>query len=204
MASSGGAESGESKVELIKRPREYAVEFHFPEVVVVTAIYIILFDLQVVKISPPILAVRDVGFRYSPKHPLLFQNVNFGIDMDSRICVVGPNGSGKSTLIKLMTGEVEPSEGEIHRNPRLRVGIYNQHFVDRLPMEEDPVTYLRRLFNEETYQSVRNLLGKYGLEGHAHTIPIRDLSGGQKARVVFAELSLMAPHLLFLDGTFIA
>jgi ATP-binding cassette subfamily F protein 1 len=60
--------------------------------------------------------------------------------------------------------------------------------------------YLRRLFNEESYQSCRNLLGKYGLEGHAHTIPIRDLSGGQKARVVFAELSLMAPHLLFLDG----
>jgi ATPase subunit of ABC transporter with duplicated ATPase domains len=79
------------------------------------------------------------------------------------------------------------------------VGVYNQHFVERLPMEEDPVTYLRRLFNEETYQSVRNKLGKYGLEGHAHTIPIRDLSGGQKARVVFVELSFMAPHLLFLD-----
>jgi ATP-binding cassette subfamily F protein 1 len=46
---------------------------------------------------------------------------------------------------------------------------------------------------------VRNKLGKYGLEGHAHTIPIRDLSGGQKARVVFVELSFMAPHLLFLD-----
>lgn len=104
-------------------------------------------------------------------------------------------------MIKLITGELAPTEGEIRRNPRLRVGIYNQHFVDRLPMEEDPVTYLRRLFNEETYQSCRNLLGKYGLEGHAHTIPIRDLSGGQKARVVFVELSLMAPHLLFLDGT---
>ena len=35
-----------------------------------------------------------MGFRYSPKHPLLFHNVNFGIDMDSRICIVGPNGSG--------------------------------------------------------------------------------------------------------------
>ena len=66
-------------------------------------------------------------------------------------------------------------------------------------MDEDPVAYIRRLFNEQTYQSVRNLLGKYGLEGHAHTIPIRDLSGGQKARVVFVELSLLAPHLLFLD-----
>ena len=119
--------------------------------------------------------------------------------MSSRVCIVGPNGSGKSTIIKLITNEVNPPEGEVRRNPRLRIGVYNQHFVDRLPMEEDPVTYLRRLFNEQTYQSCRNMLGKYGLEGHAHTIPIRDLSGGQKARVVFVELSLMAPHLLFLD-----
>ena len=66
-------------------------------------------------------------------------------------------------------------------------------------MDEDPISYLRRLFDDETYQSVRNLLGKYGLEGHAHTIPMRDLSGGQKARIVLAELSLLAPHLLFLD-----
>ena len=99
----------------------------------------------------------------------------------------------------MITNELIPKEGEVRRNQRLRVGVYNQHFIERLPMEEDPVTYLRRLFNEETYQSVRNKLGKYGLEGHAHTIPIRDLSGGQKARVVFVELSFMAPHLLFLD-----
>lgn len=45
------------------------------------------------------------------------------------------------------------------------------------------------------YQSARNLLGKFGLEGHAHTIKMRDLSGGQKARVVFCELSLQAPHV---------
>jgi len=119
--------------------------------------------------------------------------------MDSRVCIVGPNGSGKSTIIKIITGQCEPPVGDVRKNPRLRVGVYDQHFVDRLPMNEDPVTYLRRLFQEETYQSVRNMLGRYGLEGHAHTIPIRDLSGGQKARVVFVELSLMAPHLLFLD-----
>jgi len=42
-------------------------------------------------------------------------------------------------------------------------------------------------------------LGRYGLPGHAHTIKIRDLSGGQKARVVFAELALMEPDVLILD-----
>lgn len=104
-----------------------------------------------------------------------------------------------STIIKLITDELKPPEGEVRRNPRLRVGVYNQHFVERLPMDETPVSYLRRLFSEETYQTVRNKLGKYGLEGHAHELPIRDLSGGQKARVVFVELSFMAPHLLFLD-----
>lgn len=181
---SGGVSSGDTQVTLIARPKDYTVVFSFPEVV---------------QISPPILEVRDVNFQYGPNLPWLFKGLNFGLDMSSRVCIVGPNGSGKSTIIKLITEELKPPEGEVRRNPRLRVGVYNQHFVDRLPMEEDPVTYLRRLYPEETYQSCRNKLGKYGLEGHAHTIAIRDLSGGQKARVVFVELSLMAPHLLFLD-----
>ena len=162
--SSGGVESGENQLELIKRPKEYEVKFYFPDVNM---------------INPPILQVRDVNFQYSPTLPWLFHGLCFGLDMSSRVCIVGPNGSGKSTLLKIITGELEPPIGQVSRNPRLRVGVYNQHFVDKLPMNEDPVTYLRRLFNEETYQSCRNLLGKFGLEGHAHTISIRDLSGGK-------------------------
>jgi ATP-binding cassette subfamily F protein 1 len=80
-----------------------------------------------------------------------------------------------------------------------RMGIYNQHFVDRLPMTKTPVEHLRDQFEDEDYQSVRNRLGKYGLEGHAHEVAMRDLSGGQKARVVFVELSLQKPHILLLD-----
>ena len=87
------------------------------------------------------------------------------------ICNVGPNDSGRSTSLKLITGDINSTEGDIRRNPRLRLGVYNQHFVDRLPMEEDPVAYLRRLFSGETYQSCRDLLGRYGSEGHAHCIP---------------------------------
>jgi ABC-type multidrug transport system ATPase subunit len=80
-----------------------------------------------------------------------------------------------------------------------RMGIYNQHFVDKLPMNKTPVEHLRDRFEDEDYQSVRNRLGKYGLEGHAHEVTMRDLSGGQKARVVFVELSLQKPHILLLD-----
>ena len=67
-----------------------------------------------------------MNFRYSEKHPVIFEKVDFGIDMDSRICIVGPNGAGKSTLLKLLTGEIDPSKGDLRRNPRLRMGIYNQ------------------------------------------------------------------------------
>lgn len=76
------------------------------------------------------------------------------------------------------------------RNPRLRMGIYNQHFVDRLPMNKTPVEHLKDRYQDQDYQSIRNRLGKYGLEGHAHEVTMRDLSGGQKARVVFVDLSL--------------
>merc|ERR1712232_1266201 len=171
-------------MELIKRPKDYVVHLHFPEVPA---------------LSRPVLEVNDVHFRYSRKHPVIFNRVDFGIDMDSRICVVGPNGAGKTTLLKLLTGEIKATTGEVRRNPRLRMGIYNQHFVDRLPMSKTPVEHLRSRFDDLDYQSCRNRLGKYGLEGHAHEVVMRDLSGGQKARVVFVELSLQRPHILLLD-----
>jgi ATP-binding cassette subfamily F protein 1 len=178
-----GTATAENK-ELIKRPKEYTVQISFPEVA---------------ELSRPVMEVNQVFFRYSEKHPVIFDCVDFGIDMDSRICVVGPNGAGKSTLLKLLTGEIEPVKGLVKRNPRLRMGIYNQHFVDRLPMNKTPVEHLRDRYQDQDYQSIRNRLGKYGLEGHAHEVTMRDLSGGQKARVVFVDLSLQAPHILLLD-----
>ena len=75
-----------------------------------------------------------------------------------------------------------------YRFPRCRAGA----------LSPPPFFLLRPLFqfsDQCDYQQARNLLGKFGLEGHAHTIKMRDLSGGQKARVVFCELSLQAPHV---------
>ncbi|ETP44885.1 hypothetical protein F442_08581 [Phytophthora nicotianae P10297] len=177
------AADASAPMELLERPKEYIVQFSFPETTIV---------------SPPILEVREASFRYG-EGPYLFKNTDFGIDTTSRVCIVGPNGVGKSTLLKMITGEVTVTEGEVRRNPRVRLGIYSQHFVDKLPMGETPVEYLRRLFQDQSYQQVRNLLGKVGLEGHAHEIKNRLLSGGQKARVVIAELILMRPHILILD-----
>ena len=62
------------------------------------------------QISPPILGLYDVGFGYAGQRPL-FKNINFGVDMGTRISIVGPNGVGKSTLLKLLIGELDPTQG---------------------------------------------------------------------------------------------
>lgn len=115
-----------------------------------------------------------------------------------RVAVVGNNGVGKSTMLKLLIGDIKPTLGEVRKNHRLRIGVYNQHSAEQLGADESATEYLRRLFDID-YQEARKNLGRYGLASHGHTIKMRDLSGGQKARVVFAELSLRAPDVLVLD-----
>ncbi|XP_067267447.1 ATP-binding cassette sub-family F member 1 isoform X1 [Chanodichthys erythropterus] len=175
-------EESHESTELLRRPREYTVKFTFP---------------NPPPLSPPILGLHSVDFGYEGQKPL-FKNVDFGIDMESRICIVGPNGVGKSTLLLLLTGKLIPSKGEMRKNHRLKVGFFNQQYADQLNMEESPTEYLQRNFNLQ-YQDARKCLGRFGLESHAHTIQISKLSGGQKARVVFAELSCRQPDVLILD-----
>ncbi|MCJ8749630.1 hypothetical protein PDJAM_G00178380 [Pangasius djambal] len=178
----GQEEESNEAPELLKRPKEYTVKFTFP---------------NPPPLSPPILGLHSVEFGYEGQKPL-FRNVDFGIDMESRICIVGPNGVGKSTLLLLLTGKLTPTKGEMRMNHRLKVGFFNQQYADQLNMEESPTEYLQRNFNLP-YQDSRKCLGRFGLESHAHTIQISKLSGGQKARVVFAELSCRQPDVLILD-----
>ncbi|XP_036001543.1 ATP-binding cassette sub-family F member 1 isoform X2 [Fundulus heteroclitus] len=175
-------EESQDATELLKRPKEYTVKFTFP---------------NPPPLSPPILGLHSVDFGYESQKPL-FKNVDFGIDMDSRICIVGPNGVGKSTLLLLLTGKLNPIKGEMRKNHRLKVGFFNQQYADQLNMEETATEYLMRKFNLP-YQDSRKCLGRFGLESHAHTIQISKLSGGQKARVVFSELACHQPDVLVLD-----
>lgn len=179
-----GARGGEVKMDsLVERPSEYRVHISFP---------------PPNDLSPPIIEIMDISFGYEG-HPLLFKNVSMGIGMDSRICMVGPNGVGKSTLLNLIMGELEPTRGLVRRNHRLRLGRYNQHFMEVLPMDKTPVQFLMSNFPHMEYQATRNLLGRYGLGGHAHENLIKSCSGGQKARIVMASLALQEPHILVLD-----
>ena len=72
--------------------------------------------VKVEPLRPPVIEVSNMSFHYpdaedGTKFPDLFNDVNFGIDMDSRICIVGPNGAGKSTLLNIIMGLLEPTGG---------------------------------------------------------------------------------------------
>ncbi|XP_058079953.1 ABC transporter F family member 4-like [Magnolia sinica] len=184
----GKVDDDEPAPEAPKRWRDYSVEFHFPEPT---------------ELTPPLLQLIEVSFSYPNREDFRLSNVDVGIDMGTRVAIVGPNGAGKSTLLNLLAGDLVPTEGEVRRSQKLRIGRYSQHFVDLLTMEETPVQYLLRLHPEQEglskQEAVRAKLGKFGLPSHNHLTPIAKLSGGQKSRVVFTSISMSKPHILLLD-----
>ncbi|KAJ6773292.1 hypothetical protein OIU74_019316 [Salix koriyanagi] len=169
----------QAQPEAPKKWRDYSVEFHFPEPT---------------ELTPPLLQLIEVSFSYPNREDFKLSNVDVGIDMGTRVAIVGPNGAGKSTLLNLLAGDLVPTEGEVRRSQKLRIGRYSQHFVDLLTMDETPTK--RGLANRRLFGgSLANL-------DFPVTIilrPIAKLSGGQKARVVFTSISMSKPHILLLD-----
>lgn len=156
------------------------------------------------KLPPPIIAFSDVAFSYSgKKEDYLYRDLNFGIDMDSRIAIVGDNGTGKSTLLNLITGALNPCEGTVQRHGQLKLAKYSQHSADQLPFDKSPVEFLQSRykdkFPEKEIQFWRQQVGRFGLTGSHQTNPISQLSDGLRNRVCFADIALEHPHVLLLD-----
>lgn len=168
-----------------------------------------LYNVQINFIVPSIfkshvIKLENLSFSYGDKEKEILSNVDIGFDMNTRATLVGVNGSGKSTLMKLMTGEIQPQSGTVNRQNNLRIGYYNQHFEEQLPMDQSPIDYLKYILPENLIESnregtVRSYLGRLKLEGSAHNKLIKELSGGQKARIAMVKLIFQQPHILLLD-----
>ncbi|CAN1238470.1 ABC transporter F family member 1 [Linum grandiflorum] len=154
--------------------------------------------VDVGKLPPPVLQFVEVSFGYTPEH-LIYKNIEFGVDLDSRVALVGPNGAGKSTLLKLMTGDLFPSDGMVRRHNHLRIAQYHQHLAEKLDLEMSALLYMMREYPGNEEEKMRGAIGKFGLTGKAQVMPMKNLSDGQKSRVIFAWLAYRQPQLLLLD-----
>lgn len=92
--------------------------------------------------------VQNVSFRYSDTTPFIYKDLEFGIDLDTRLALVGPNGAGKSTLLKLLYGELNPTTGMIRKNTHLRIARYHQHLHELLDLDVSPLDYMMKQFPE--------------------------------------------------------
>jgi ATP-binding cassette subfamily F protein uup len=131
----------------------------------------------------------------------LFERLNFIVSAGLRVGLVGPNGSGKTTLLRLLRGELAPSGGEIRRADWLRIVYFDQtRKLDEnvtlrraLAPEGDSVIYQDRVIH------VASWAAKFLFTGEQLNQPVERLSGGERARVLIAQLMLQPADVLLLD-----
>ncbi len=150
------------------------------------------------KIGSPIISVDNVAIGYEEGNPVL-ERVNLGISNDDRIALLGANGNGKSTLVKLISGHLQAMEGDVRRHGKLRVGYFAQHQSDELDMNSTAYEALREAIEKVPEDKIRAMLGKFGFDKAKSDTKIEELSGGEKARLLFCMMSYDAPHVMLLD-----
>lgn len=150
------------------------------------------------KLSPPILTLDNVAVGYAPGAPVL-RGLNLRLDPDDRIALLGANGNGKSTLAKLIVGRLDPLSGRQVRHSKLRYGFFAQHQIEDLEAERTPLQHMAALMPKAGESQVRARLGRFGFGQEKALVKVRDLSGGEKARLNFALITREAPPLLVLD-----
>jgi ATP-binding cassette subfamily F protein uup len=133
---------------------------------------------------------------------LLFQHVNTIISPKRRVGLVGPNGSGKTTLLRLFSGELTPDSGTIRRADKLKTIWFDQDrklpdpsltLKDALSPNSDTVSY------RDGNMHVSGWAKRFLFRSDQLSMPIASLSGGEKARVLIAQLMLQPADLLILD-----
>ncbi|OJX81402.1 ABC-F family ATP-binding cassette domain-containing protein [Magnetospirillum sp. 64-120] len=147
--------------------------------------------------SPPIVAVDGGTAGYGDK--VVLSGLNLRVDMDDRIALLGANGNGKSTLSKILSGRLALMKGDMHRPQKLRIGYFAQHQTDELNPAATPYDHMAELMKDAPEAKVRAQLGRFGFEQDRADVRVENLSGGEKARLLFALMSRDAPHLMILD-----
>lgn len=150
------------------------------------------------ELQASIITLHDVDIGYEPGKPIL-KKLNRSIAMDDRIALLGANGNGKSTLIKLLSGKLAALGGEVLRSGKLRVGYFAQHQAEEMDMSATPYELMREMLPGWAEPKIRAMLGQFGFDKTKADTIIDKLSGGEKARLLFCQMSYNAPHIMLLD-----
>ncbi len=152
---------------------------------------------EIAELPPPLYSFEKVSVGYDGT-PVL-RNISLRLDNDDRIALLGANGNGKSTFIKLLAGTLAAMSGEVTKSSKLRVGYFSQDLTDQLDLSMSPVAAIAGKRPQDTPEAVRRHLGAFGFSQDMALGTIGQLSGGERARLLFAQIALAKPHILLLD-----
>ena len=144
-----------------------------------------------------VVSLKNVHKGYGSRS--IYQGLDFMIRRKERWCVMGINGAGKSTLLKLVAGSTEPDDGTVAVGGSVKMGYFAQHAMDLLDGERTVFQWLEDSFPQAGQGSLRALAGCFGFSGDDVEKKCRVLSGGEKARLVMAQMLFDPPNFLVLD-----
>ncbi|TRL38585.1 ABC-F family ATP-binding cassette domain-containing protein [Rhizobium straminoryzae] len=148
--------------------------------------------------ASPIIAIDKGAVGYAPGKPIL-KNITLRIDNDDRIALLGSNGNGKSTFAKFICGRLDAEAGNLKVAPNLKIGFFAQHQLDDLIPDQSAADHVRRLMPDQPEAKVRARVAQMGLATEKMDTAAKDLSGGEKARLLMGLAAFHAPNLLILD-----
>nr|MCS5612495.1 ATP-binding cassette domain-containing protein [Candidatus Poribacteria bacterium] len=148
-------------------------------------------------LPPPLISLNQVQVGYDGIAVL--HNLNLRIDMDDRIALLGPNGNGKSTFIRLLAGRLKRLSGEFTKSKKLKIGYFAQHQAEELTANSTAFEHLKLVHPNETEKRLRAHLGRFGFEGEQANTKVSNLSGGEKAKLLFCLITRENPQIILLD-----
>ncbi len=146
----------------------------------------------------PLIRLDHVDAGYATGKPVL-RNLRLTINHDDRIALLGANGNGKSTLVKIISDRLKPLAGEIYKSGKLKIGYFAQFQTDELDVTQTPFQIMQAAMQEPSEVKVRSILSRFGFDKRKADTLVGEISGGEKARLLFCLMSFEAPHIMLLD-----
>lgn len=146
-----------------------------------------------------IIRFDNVSFKYNDEK-IILDEANFNVRKNSKITIMGQNGAGKSTIFKMLTGELQPQSGKIHIDQNATVAIAQQVIPEDM-FELSLLEYFKTAFSQEKYGIEKNIKNVFEIVNLDLPITkkVKELSGGQKARLLLAYALIQEPDILLLD-----
>ena len=147
--------------------------------------------------ATPMITFDNVSVGYGDK--VVLSRITHRIDPDDRIALIGVNGNGKSTFAKLLAGELSPMSGQMLRAKTLDVAYFAQHQLDHLKPDETPYEHVVPLMPNDSEAKRRSRVAQMGLSTSRMDTLAKNLSGGERARLLMGLITFSGPGMLILD-----